>query len=91
MSGTNAGTGQPLFFRCSVCRRVRARATRNPHFQTWVRGGIDNIRLTGRKRSVAHRHNARGRNSEYEREYKCLDCGHTGWSRHTDLERKERA
>lgn len=85
MPGTNAGTGQPLTFQCSNCRNIKG-AVRRPGYTP--RGYIERVRLTGRKRLARHG-NAGGRNSTYKREYKCLDCRHVGWSRHSDLEAKE--
>lgn len=43
------------------------------------------VTLTGQKRLVGHNGN---RVSAHSREYRCGQCGHTGWSRHRDLERK---
>lgn len=50
-------------------------------------GRIDRVELTGRKKRV--RVLEPSRSDMYAREYKCLDCGHVGWSRHTDLQHKE--
>ena len=73
---SNAGTGRPLWFRCAMCRRSRV-AIRL--------GRGTNVILTGRTRSAGG--NTGIRNSRLAREYRCCDCGHVGWSRHTDLER----
>lgn len=43
------------------------------------------VALTGRTRLTKHRGQ---RQSLTSREYKCQDCGHVGWSKHIDLERK---
>lgn len=77
MSGSSGGTGRPMWFRCSRCRSSRrdGRGTR--------------VTLTGREKP-APIGSARGRNSATLREYRCDDCGHVGWSRHTDLERQAR-
>lgn len=83
MPGTNAGTGQPISFRCSQCRLVEGAYGRRSE-----RGWIGRVKLTGRHRAARYG-NARGRNSTKRREYECLDCRHVGWSRHTDLERLE--
>lgn len=40
--------------------------------------------LTGRAREVDGSRNARM--SKRSRQYRCLDCGCVGWSRHVDLE-----
>lgn len=73
--GGNNGTGQPNNFRCSACRK-----------ELWGdpdHGWASCVRLTGRKRP--HRGKAGARNSYIDREYTCLDCGHTGWSCHIEL------
>lgn len=77
MAGSNAGTGRPLHFKCSQCRLVGSR-----------RGYAVDVDLTGRKKTLKTS-NAGIRNSKTEREYRCRNCGHVGWSRHMDLERKE--
>lgn len=75
--GSNNGTGQPNWFRCSKCRST-------------LRGGnggwAGDVKLTGRKRP--HRGKAGARNTFIDREYCCNTCGHTGWSCHVDLARK---
>jgi len=82
MTGSNAGTGQPITFMCSVCR-VRRRTADGRWPVEW--GGFTDVALTGRWR----RH-ARGgvRTSNRRMEYRCGVCGHLGWSNHRDLERK---
>lgn len=76
MPGTNAGTGRPLTFRCVKCRRGRRLNT----------GWPGRIALTGKTRgdvvSTAFHRMCRG-----SFQYRCLDCGHIGWSRHVDLQR----
>jgi hypothetical protein len=71
--GSNNGTGQPYWFRCSKCRST-------------VRGGEGgwSVELTGRKRKARSRSGG-ARVCPIEREYRCLSCGHVGWSRHIDL------
>ena len=76
MSGTNGGTGQPIWFCCSECRKTRDGRTN---------GGPYDAILTGRTRK-APQGNTRGRNSSFRFEYHCQYCGHVGWSRHVDLE-----
>lgn len=76
MSGTNAGTGQPLYFRCWKQRQEIEGLARNP---------LHEVTLTGRTKAV------RGgglRMERFAREYQC-SCGHVGWSRHKDLKRCE--
>ena len=84
MPGTNAGTGKPLSFQCSRCRRENVTREMNREPRT----GYD-VTLTGRKRSCKQG-TAGGRNSKYKREYTCHDCGHVGWSRHHHLEDQEK-
>jgi hypothetical protein len=76
MPGSNAGTGQPHFFRCPV-----ERSTLNQH--SHPRDHV--ITLTGRSKPYrAHRGGVRI--TPISREYIC-SCGHTGWSAHVDLAR----
>ncbi len=89
MPGTNAGTGQPLSFRCSNCRNVHGTAEYHGQIGTSNYGRVDRVTLSGRKRDLRAKGNATGRNSRYAREYTCRDCKHTGWSRHIDLRDKE--
>jgi len=74
----NAGAGSPVFFRCSACR-----STLHPRGH----GEGFNVTLTGRVRPTRHRrYRARGvRSTGVDREYRCNDCGHVGWSNHIDL------
>lgn len=78
MAGTKAGTGQPIFFRCSRCRRDRG-----PSF-----GWRDHVRLTGKVRHVG---TFAPRMMDAAVQYECRDCGHVGWSRHFDLEGRAQA
>lgn len=92
MPGSNAGTGQPLYFQCGKCRLRGGGYWRlDTSYARWIRkmGKADRITLTGRTRAAPHG-NAFGRSTTRRREYKCLDCGHVGWSRHSDLERMEK-
>lgn len=83
MPGTNAGTGHPITFRCSECRKAYPHGVYSSHY-----GRMNRVKLTGRKRPAG---SGRGyRKSDFSREYRCLDCGHTGWSTHIDLERLDR-
>lgn len=72
MSGSNAGTGHPLTFRCAKCKV----------------GDIDNSKrgtrwtVTGRVRGDLDKM-THVRVSRYVKaEYRCDDCGHVGWSGH---------
>lgn len=72
------GTGTPLQFHCSACRRSRAWRER--------RGGIGDVELTGRARP--NRSNNKGsRVAASHYEYRCV-CGHLGWSNHVQLAHK---
>ena len=73
MSGSNAGTGCPLTFRCTVERRERGRGRT---------GSLHRVQVTGNERPSSAKHSARM--DRVEREYRC-SCGHHGWSRHIDL------
>jgi len=72
MPGTNAGTGSPITLRCSWCKKS--------HID---RPGT-NLIATGRFRAVRY-HGIRQTNRKIE--YRCKDCGHTGWTQHIDAER----
>ncbi len=87
MPGTNAGTGQPISFRCSRCRRRHGTREYFGERRTSGRGLVDRVMLTGRKRK-APPGGGGPRNSNYRREYICIDCEHVGWSRHIDLAEK---
>jgi hypothetical protein len=86
MPGTNAGTGNPISFRCYQCRRMGLlhRLPSGTLVYRSDQGRVNRVVLTGRKRATGH---GRGyRKSDFVREYLCLDCGHFGWSNHADLE-----
>jgi hypothetical protein len=85
MPGTNAGTGYPLTLRCAKCKTGR----------DW-RGFDDagtNLVATGRYRALLSSQIGHGnpRALYYRAEYRCEDCGHTGWSRHSTMQRLLRA
>jgi hypothetical protein len=91
--GANNGTGQPFAFRCGRCRRTggngghyNPRTGRREHSRN---GWVGSVSLTGRKRPQRNQGRGGSRVSDEEREYECGDCGHVGWSRHSDLEDKE--
>ena len=71
--GKGRGTGVPIFFKCGVCRNKRAR---------WS--------LTGKRRPLYGRaaFNCPPRSMLYQVQYLCNACGHVGWSRHSDCERR---
>jgi hypothetical protein len=80
MPGSNAGTGYPLTLRCGKCKVGR----------DWENDDHKGTKLeaTGRKRPLASSQHGRGnpRALQYRAEYRCLDCGHIGWSRHGTME-----
>ena len=73
--GANNGTGNPMYFACAKARKERSYREREGHV----------VELTGRSKAAGRRGGIR--NSDRSREYKC-SCGHVGWSRHVDLERR---
>lgn len=76
------GAGQPVWFKCPISRRL----THRPVIHT--KGGR-NYQLTGRRRrSFSSLSGSLRSDSRYVYEFKCLDCGHVGWSRHITLSRR---
>ena len=73
--GTNAGTGYPLTPSCPKCRRGWLRIEHNHGL------GRDLVR-TGRERPSPTPWRSRPATL---REYRCLTCGHVGWTKHPDL------
>jgi len=89
MPGTNAGTGEPLSFRCARCRK-RSHRDRLYGIHAYPDGhdhGFANrVHLTGRSRP--YKRIGQGiRTDSIAYEYTCRDCGYTGWSAHRDLMR----
>jgi predicted RNA-binding Zn-ribbon protein involved in translation (DUF1610 family) len=78
MPGTNAGTGQPIHFRCAQCRSTLIRYSRST---PWVKWGWKVFR-TGATRGGGR---PGIRMLRVSHEYKCQDCGHVGWTRHKDI------
>ena len=80
MPGTNAGTGRPLTLRCAKCRL---------DFFAMRRSSACGTRLvrTGRERPLpkSQRGNGGSRVLLYLVEYRCLDCGHVGFTRMSDV------
>ena len=74
MPGTNAGTGYPLTLRCAKCKAGRSGYRRHG----------THLEATGRTRPTLHQGY---RQTDRRVEYHCLDCGHVGWSQHSDAER----
>lgn len=81
MPGKNNGTGCPVSFRCWKCRREASHLKLFGFFSD-KRGYYTSVELTGRETPYA---SASCRMDTVNREYRCLDCGHVGWSRHIDL------
>lgn len=80
MSGTNAGTGQPITLKCSKCK-----LSRNVHGN--ARMGL--LVRTGRKRT--HKTSKPGpRMGRVAYECQCVLCDHVGWYRHKDVTRADR-
>ena len=78
MPGTSAGTGYPLVFRCSKCKVGRS-FSEVGHSRLGM-----NLETTGRVHVRAF--DCLGsRSLWYHCEYRCLDCRHVGWSRHSDM------
>jgi hypothetical protein len=81
MPGSNNGTGQPLAFQCSQCRKRNYACDRAHLSRT---GYLDDCTFTGRSK-----HARRGgiRRSRKAWEYRCRACRHSGWSSHIQAER----
>ncbi len=69
---------------CAACRRRRGSGREHEGIPPRV-----NVVLTGKTKPYPYQQgSALGlRSSRTSRQYKCLDCGYSGWSNHTDLER----
>lgn len=81
MSGST-GTGRPVKFFCTKCRR-------NPSFHTMGRHNPSfyKVEATGRVRPLPSAQAGRGgsRVLQFMIQYHCPVCKYTGWSRHSDL------
>lgn len=73
---TSHGTGQPIYFKCSKCRSQL-------RFRHSTRCGR-NLVATGKTSKVSGyaARNGGHRVMQMRVQYRCLDCGHVGWSRH---------
>jgi hypothetical protein len=71
--------GGPYWFVCSACRRKRD----IDYPYTLMRGLVQRVILTGKEKKASR--DSHGRADRVSRQYKCMDCGHVGWSKHTDL------
>lgn len=83
MNSRSPGVGNPLTFCCWNCRR------NNRKFENPIPDGrIDQVLIIGKTRK---NHALLGREASSPRmrkirvQYRCLDCGHVGWSAHVDL------
>lgn len=79
MAGSNAGTGHPLTLRCTRCKRYR------DYKDPAQRDKGCHLEATGRTRPRERLGGARTTNRKIE--YRCLDCGHVGWTIHVWAER----
>jgi len=83
MAGT--GTGCPITFRCAKCRMTCNRSIDDVcRDRPGPRGWVDRVTLTGRSRPYKLRSGPR-RMQPIAVEYVCRDCGHTGWSAHSNI------
>lgn len=69
--------GQPHSFACSKCRRSFAFKSDNGVGRNWTTTGKTRAQLS----SGMNYH--RWPDTAYQ--YRCLDCGHVGWSRHPSV------
>lgn len=75
--GKAIGTGHPLTLRCAKCKaRPNCRAARSVKLEA-----------TGQTKPRAKWSQGGVRQAQQFIEYRCLDCGHIGWSGHSDAER----
>ena len=87
--GQSSGAGSPVWFACPNERRQRLLAY-NYRARTFSYSvPHHDVELTGRTRPYkAGRGHAMGiRSTHVAREYRCLGCGHVGWSNHVELAR----
>ena len=76
------GAGSPVWFKCPVARSTTRRLGIH-------RKGGRNYQLTGQRRPKLCA-GATGLRSDgrFVYQFKCLDCGHVGWSRHIEVARR---
>jgi hypothetical protein len=79
--GKGAGTGRPLNFQCSNCRKRKG----YPPNRYYDQGYINQVTLTGKTKSAFDGNAQSGRSTSTAVQYTCNFCGHTGWSRHHDI------
>lgn len=69
------GTGWPLTLRCAKCKVGR----------DWRAGSTYDTELVRTGRTKPYNGGNRGRGLATFHEYRCVRCGHIGWSRHHDV------
>lgn len=83
--GRGCYAGQPLSFACSKCRKSRGFYNHETRRSSHHIGR--HYMLTGKTR----KQRSQGSNVHHwpdtAYQYKCLGCGHVGWSRHPDVQR----
>jgi len=77
--GRSTGTGYPLVLRCAKCKRGR-------DWQTLRETPDTRLEATGRVKPLHHQRRGTTRCVPYLAEYRCLRCGHVGWSKHDTME-----
>jgi hypothetical protein len=79
-------------FQCSKCRVRKGAVYNSLSWRLYHNDGLRScITLTGKRRPRrSEGATPLGSMSRTERQYTCNDCGHTGWSRHCELELAER-
>lgn len=83
--GRSAGAGFPLTLRCAMCKKRRGYSLRRDESSNIGTNLVATGKTKPVKRDGHHTHGIRQANQRIE--YRCTDCGHIGWSRHTDAER----
>lgn len=75
----STGTGHPITFKCPKCIRQFG-------WRSGPRRGY-NYEVTGKVRPLTTAQQGYGglRVVRFRVQFKCLDCGHVGWSRHRDV------
>ena len=76
------GAGHPLTLRCGKCK---VGIDHRDHHELQHRG--TNLQATGRTKPLRPSDRGTPRSLDYRVEYRCLDCGYIGWSRHLNAER----
>lgn len=83
-------TGNPAVFQCAKCRVKKGAVYNSLSWQLYNNHGRrSRVTLTGKSRA-RRQGPALGSMTQRDRQYTCNDCGHTGWSRHSELELAEK-